>query len=93
LDIGWTSFPPNKADSPLVIDANQILARPVALQRFKAIAGRNTKIAQRPSLVEETQLAQRGYLHVEREPATSATRPNQGRLLVGEALNIFGYNA
>ena len=48
LDIGWTSFPPNKADLPLVIDANRILPRPLALQRFKAIARRNTKIARAP---------------------------------------------
>jgi hypothetical protein len=76
LDIGWTSFPPNKADSPLVIDANRMLPRLVALQRIQAIAGRNAKITQRPSLIEETKLSQRGRLHVEREPAASAARPD-----------------
>jgi hypothetical protein len=45
LDIGWTSFPPNKADSPPVIDADRILPRPLALHCLKTIAGRNTKIA------------------------------------------------
>jgi hypothetical protein len=87
LDIGWTSFPPNEADSPLVVDANRILTRPVALQGFKAIAWRSPKIAKSPRLVEETQLAQRGDLHVEREPATSAARPNQSCFVVNEALN------
>jgi hypothetical protein len=59
LDTGWTSFPPRKADSPLVIDADRILPRPLALQWLKAIPGRDAKIAQRPSLVEHTQFTQR----------------------------------
>ena len=43
LDIGRTSFPPDEADSPLVVDADRILPRPRALQPLQAIAGRNTK--------------------------------------------------
>jgi hypothetical protein len=53
-----------------------MLPRLVALQRIQAIAGRDAKITQRPSLIDETQLSQRGRLHVEREPAASAARPD-----------------
>lgn len=36
----WAIFPPLKADSPLLIDANALLAIPVATERFKTIAGK-----------------------------------------------------
>jgi hypothetical protein len=35
---------PAEADSPLVIDADGVLAFPVALERFEAIAGRDGEV-------------------------------------------------
>ncbi len=39
-------FRPAKADAPLIIDANAVLSEAIALQSFKAIAGRHPQIIQ-----------------------------------------------
>jgi hypothetical protein len=36
----WAIFPPLKADSPLLVDADALLSIPVSAQRLKAIAGK-----------------------------------------------------
>jgi hypothetical protein len=36
------SVSPNKANPPLVVDADRVLPAPVAAQRLKSIAGRHT---------------------------------------------------
>lgn len=36
----WAVFPPLKADSPLLVDADALLSLPVSAQRLKAIAGK-----------------------------------------------------
>jgi len=46
LDIPGVLVAPDKADAPLVVDADAVLPFPVAFQRFKAVAGRGTKIVE-----------------------------------------------
>jgi hypothetical protein len=56
FDIRRSSFIPDKADSPLIVDPDRILSNAVASQRLKAISRRNTQISDGPGLVEQTKL-------------------------------------
>ena len=48
---------PFKADTPLSIDADGMLAIAVPAQRFQAVGGRDTKILQRLGKMQHDQLA------------------------------------
>lgn len=48
---------PEEADSPLVVDADAVLAGAVALQGFEGVAGRNAKIVKALGGMEKEQLA------------------------------------
>jgi hypothetical protein len=48
---------PAKADSPLVVHANAVLAQPVVLERLKTISRRRPEFVQRPGGIEDEQLA------------------------------------
>ena len=57
LDILSIAIAPDKADSPLVIDADAVLALAITRELFKAIAGRNAQILQRLRVVQHGELA------------------------------------
>ena len=57
---------PDKAQSPLVVDADAVLALPVAYQRLQSIAGRYPKIVQVPRVVEDHELLLRPSLKAQR---------------------------
>ena len=40
----WTSVAPPKADSPLIVDSDTVLARTITAQTLEPIARRNPKI-------------------------------------------------
>jgi hypothetical protein len=46
LDVIGITILETKADSPLIIDADRVLARPVPLQGIKTIARRNTQVTE-----------------------------------------------
>src|SRR6185312_7111256 len=69
FDIGRTSFCPNEADAPLVVDPDAHLPVAIAMQGLQTVAGRNTQVRQRFRLVEQTQLPQGDGLHVGRQAA------------------------
>ena len=46
LDILSSGLSPTKADAPLLVDPDRMLAKPVALQRLQMIAGRGSQIVQ-----------------------------------------------
>jgi len=46
LNIFCASFLPTKADAPLIVDTNAVLARTVAFECFKAISGWYSQIIQ-----------------------------------------------
>lgn len=57
LDLSRPGIYPNEADTPLVVDPDAVLANPVALQRFQAVARRRTQVSQFGGSVEHQQLA------------------------------------
>jgi hypothetical protein len=87
FDIGRTSFPPDEANAPLVVDTDRKPPPHIAPQRFQPIAGRRAKIRENARLIEQTQLSQRRVLDVDWKFATSPTRPDQRRFVVGETLD------
>lgn len=60
--VGWPWRParPFKADSPLVVNANAVLALAVADEGFKTIAGQDGQIAERGSRLKTIKLQARG---------------------------------
>ena len=55
----WTSVAPLEADTPLIIDSDTVLPRPITAQKLETIARRDPKILQTTRSVDLTQLAQR----------------------------------
>jgi hypothetical protein len=90
FDIGRTSFAPRETNAPVVIDANGILARPLALQRLQTVCGRRAEIVQDPRLIEKTQLPQRTGLHVYRRSLAGPARPDERSFAFGEAMDNGG---
>jgi hypothetical protein len=58
---------PAEADAPLIIDADGVLALPVALERFEAIAGRDGKVVECGDSVDLSEFPQGDALDVRRE--------------------------
>jgi hypothetical protein len=52
LDRFWSTVGPNEADAVLVIDPYAVLASPIATQRLKPVAWRNTEVIQMTSRIE-----------------------------------------
>jgi len=69
FDIFWTIVAPAKADSPLLVDADTELPKPISLQRFQVIARRDGKGTKLSDVIQLVQLSQRnsGY---GRKPST-----------------------
>ncbi len=64
LDARWTggSARPLEANSPLIVNANTVLALAVAYQSFKAIAGQNGQVSERCGRLQTVKLQARGAL-------------------------------
>src|SRR5215475_10247302 len=82
-----SSLFPHKANSPLVIDANRILAFPIRLQCLETIARRDTKITQNASLIQQTKFSQSVVLDLGRQSSTPPPGPDQLRFGIDKALN------
>lgn len=48
--------PPHEANPPVIADADRMLVRPIARQRFKPVCWRNSKITQLAGLVQHDEL-------------------------------------
>ena len=81
--VGVTSHPA-KADAPLVIDPDAVLALAITLERLKPIGWRNPQIVQGGGVVEHAQFATRHGLDIGRQPPGWRSVPDLFRFLVGE---------
>ncbi len=84
--VGVFAFP-TKAEAPLVVDANAVLAAAAAFEGFQAVAGRETHDVESVGGIELEELSSRGALDV----GWQVTRGGGGKELfglgVGEASN------
>jgi hypothetical protein len=72
LDIFRTHRSPSKADPPLIIDADAVLANSVALERFQTVSRWNPQIFEAACDLELSQFAA-GYRSDVDEPADALT--------------------
>ena len=75
---------PLEADAPLLVDADAVGARPVALELLESVSRGDAQIIERLGGVEDEQLAQRGALGALVEPAHPLTPPDPLSLSVRE---------
>jgi hypothetical protein len=47
-----SSFIPDETYPPLIVDSYRVLSLPIGLERFKLVAGRDTKVANHAGLVK-----------------------------------------
>jgi hypothetical protein len=73
---------PDKADPPLVVDANAVLAFPVSRERFKAITWRHPQILNILRGVPHAQLATRNGLNIAGQSPDHTTVPDGFRLRI-----------
>ena len=57
LHIIRISRPPSKTDTPLVVNANAVLAFPVSFERFQSVSKRNTKIVDTDCRIQHDQFS------------------------------------
>jgi hypothetical protein len=62
-----------------------MLSLAISPQCLKPIAGRNAKINQRLSLIQQTKFPQRNIPDIRRKLAASSSRPDQLRFGIGKA--------
>ena len=76
-----------KADSPVIIDANTVLALTISLERLQSVRGRQSKIFQTRSGVELRKTHRRAATDFRRETPRTPCREESLRLCIGERLN------
>ena len=73
FDLVGIPLPPEKADSPAIVDADAMLSFPVARKRLQAIPGRRPQVVELPGIVQDHQLCLRSALYLGRKlPASFA---------------------
>ncbi len=77
LDLIGVAVVPDKANAPLVVDADAVLTVAVARKSLKAITGRDSQVIQVRSVMEHHQLALRPALDMFREPPDSTAFGNR----------------
>lgn len=80
LNPGRPTLRPDKADSPLIVDADVVLPLARIFERLQPICGRDAQVIQGLSLVEHEELAQGNLLYLSWESARDHALPNLFRL-------------
>src|ERR1041385_4415998 len=78
---------PAKANAPLFVYANAMLALAIFTQRLQPIAGWHTQKIQTRSAVDQVQLALRAHCDVGRNRLHELPREQRGSPLVGQSLD------
>ena len=90
LDLEGVTVSPPKADSPLVIDANTVLAGAIACELLQAVAGRYSEIRELLGRVHYAELPEHESVELGGE-APDAFAPEQPlRVTIGDARDHRG---
>jgi hypothetical protein len=87
LDVIRVPVLPPKADPPLIVDANTVLARSVAFELFESVAGRNTQVLELLGGVDEADLTEHEPVQVGREPSDALPLNHALGVPIREALD------
>ena len=85
LDAPGVTIAPHEADTPLIVDANRVLAVAVAAQGLQAIAGRRAQIIEQDGRIDGQELRSRARLNLRRQTANGVASEDGRGPLVGEA--------
>jgi hypothetical protein len=84
FNLGWARPGPSKADPPLIVDADAVLAGPVALQLLQSIARGNSEIVEIYRGVEDEEFSKGDPGCKGVELADASAIPDRLGVLVGE---------
>lgn len=68
FDVEGITVSPNEANSPLIVDSNAVLSRTIAIQGFKAAAGRNGQRFEPGGSVDLKDFSECNPLHIRAKP-------------------------
>jgi hypothetical protein len=75
---------PSKADAPLIVDADAVLAFSAALECFKTVGRRNSQILKREGIAEYAQFATGHRLNIGKQSPGRRSTPDLFRFLAGK---------
>ena len=81
-----SSFAPDEAYSPLIVDTNRVLSRPITFESFQAIPRRYAKVIQVGCVVQYHQFLLRLALDSTRPPCDSLALEYRLRVSVAKVL-------
>jgi hypothetical protein len=87
FNIKGVSLFPSETDSPLIVDADTVLARTITLQRFQTVAWWDPQILQLDSIFKEPKFPPRGFEQIIGKTLYPLSMPNTLREPVSEALD------
>jgi hypothetical protein len=85
LDVEAVPVAPEKADSPLIIDADAVLSRAFAFQCLEAVSWRNPEVGKGFGGVQHDELSKSDPMQFRREPPGPVPVEEAFRLMVTEA--------
>lgn len=91
LDLVSVALSPLEADAILIVDANAVLALPVAFQPFQTVAGRQQQVSQRSRRVQHLQFLQRCLVDTRRDAAAAFFLPQPLGFSIPECLDHAGW--
>jgi hypothetical protein len=83
----WAVLGPDKADAPLVVDADAVLALAVALESFESVGGWNAQVVEFGCGVQHAELSPGDLLDLRREPARALAGETPLGFRAGELLD------
>ena len=81
---------PLETDSVLVVDANTVLAFPIAFEPLQPVTGRQSQVAQRSGRIQYLQFLECGFAEVCRNAAAAFFVPKPLRLGIPEGFDHRG---
>jgi hypothetical protein len=76
---------PSETDSPLIVDANAVSARPIAFQAFQAVSGRTPKVVNRNGRIHGMQFRLGPLLNRSWQAFNGKPHKNGGCPFIGKA--------
>jgi hypothetical protein len=85
LDPEGFAVPPRETDPPLIVDADAVLALPMARQSFEPVAGRLAQIVEPLGCIERQQLGPGALLNLQGQSAHGMACEDRSGPLVAKA--------
>ena len=82
LDIPGRAIAPYKAEPPLIVDANAVLALTIAAQSLQTVTGRHPQIVQLPGGINAQKLRAGAPLNLYRKPSHPVARKDRSRYVL-----------